>query len=81
MSYDTIVDWRPIETAPKKGLILLHHRLKKGGHWRWEGPIVVGHWWPKYRVWSPAYSDEEIEPTHWAPLPTRPVEYERRSRR
>ena len=56
--------WQPIETAPKTTrYILVYDPTEDGG-------IYMAFW---YKGWKMAYNlENELEPTHWMPLPARP---------
>lgn len=77
-----MIDWQPIETAPKDKQILL-----------WNGECVIG-WWETGREFpgSPHFNDwckgelgagtgydcgydRVYNPTHWMPLPLAPNRY------
>ena len=63
-------EWRPIETAPKDGTQLL---LCVGG-WRF-----IGWWGQQYgNLYPPSWCEgergENLQPTHWMPLPDAPEE-------
>jgi hypothetical protein len=71
-------EWQPIETAPKKGEVLLKVKLRAGV----PGKCLVGHWMPGghciedhppidagWYFWNGGMFDRAAEPTHWAPLP------------
>ena len=59
--------WRPIECAPKDGLIV----LTDGGYW------IAGFW--HYGKWSAGWNCNDVQvsiyltPTHWRPLPEGPI--------
>lgn len=64
-----MMDWQPIETAPKDGVTVRLYGYGEQG---------IGYWWRN--DWVPAHllpSDEEPEfsftATHWAPLPPPPL--------
>lgn len=65
------MDWQPIESAPKDGVVLV------GGHW----PVVENEWLSGQSWWNigtctdvGVYGswDDRISPTHWMPLPEPP---------
>lgn len=60
-------EWKPIETAPKDGMVLVAGFWDDGRSWRDIGHCdhlgVVGRW------------DYNLEPTHWMPLPEPPDEF------
>jgi len=71
-------EWQPIETAPKKGEVLLKVKLRAGvpgkclvGHWMSGGHCIEDHppidagWY----FWNGGMFDRAAEPTHWAQLP------------
>ena len=66
-----VMDWQPIETAPKDGseiLLAVPHRLRSERTLR-----LVGRWFDRF--WITFNADEAIqrvEPTHWMPLPAPP---------
>jgi hypothetical protein len=66
-----LMEWRPIETAPKDGRnVLLHSRKFQGVR---RAPMQVGRWHqpsnPKcFGFWTPMRN-----PKHWMPLPPPPV--------
>lgn len=53
--------WRPISEAPKDGMFLGYNK-------EWYAPICV-----EYDecngVWVEVWDEEEVDPTHWMPLP------------
>lgn len=56
--------WQPISTAPKDGtriLLLAHDPIYSH--------IEVGHWNALAELWSIFAEMEQMQPTHWAPLP------------
>ena len=64
-----MMEWQPIETAPKDGSKVL---LTDGDR------TEIAHWWGKaqegfWEVWTcePFYEDFK-QPTHWMPLPQPP---------
>ena len=63
--------WQPIETAPKDGSEMLV--------WEMFGGWFVAKWSLKRKIWVSVWSCmefDEIEPTHWMPLPDQPEDYE-----
>lgn len=68
-------DWQPIETAPKNerlallgyapghGVVMLYRSVWGGG---------TGYWYYKRENDYREMIAEEIEPTHWMPLPDKP---------
>ena len=60
-------EWRPIETAPRDGTRVL-------GAWQfaWSGDwcLMVVKW--HQGAWVVPWDFDEVEPTHWAPLPQLP---------
>ena len=56
--------WRPIDTAPKDGTTVLVANDKYVA----EGSFFTGYW-----SWGMPIADE-IQPTHWMPLPPPPTE-------
>lgn len=75
---DALPVWRPIETAPKDGtvvLLLCKYEWASDVH---RNGICVGFFGPANR-WDMAITGNylqslEIDPTHWMPLPTPPEE-------
>lgn len=72
--------WRPIETAPKDGTTIL---LAVPG-WKL---AVTGYWWDHQTItngkvvshtqkWSygSLYANNDVDPTHWMPLPELPLD-------
>ena len=60
----TMMEWKPIETAPKdESRILLYEK----------GSMCVGHWWNNYDGWALKVLCID-NPTHWMPLPEPPSE-------
>ncbi len=64
-----MIDWQPIETAPKnRDIILTDGKLVSQGGWisdldqgaEYEGQIGMAGWWSVAGV---------EKPTHWTPLP------------
>lgn len=74
--------WKPIETAPKNGLMLL--LSEDGHHDDFRGRITVGFWGgqsadhgedeePSWTSWHEDLTTGEFkQPTHWMPLPKPP---------
>lgn len=62
-----MLDWQPIETAPKDDVIVL-----TDGGMLWQG------FWQEGYEWVTGYNDGimqvsiKLQPTHWAPLPAGP---------
>lgn len=57
-------EWRPIETAPKGDggtYVILYAKH-----------VCVGVWFGGR--WKPIHTDETVHPTHWMPLPPKPVQ-------
>jgi uncharacterized protein DUF551 len=71
-----MIDWQPIETAPRDGTnIMLYYPLKEVNE-SWEG-IVFCYWnkWENNWVWSGRARrtfSRGFQPTHWMPLPEPP---------
>lgn len=59
-----VVDWQPIETAPKNGQRIL------GGYAQSQWVSII-HWGSDSRLW---FTEDQLVicPTHWAPLPEGP---------
>lgn len=76
-----MTDWRPIETAPKDGTLILVAGPKMGVMFDATAITVVAwggfEWKPMVGGWQ-AYEDslEDAQPTHWMPLPDPPVRTE-----
>lgn len=66
------MEWQPIETAPKNGL-----RLILAAHVSGNTRVFIGgfdpYWHGKCWVSEDARVPIGFEPTHWMPLPERPV--------
>ena len=68
------MEWQPIETAPRGEEILLW------GTWRHDGEMqrLIGYFHPRFGAWmtvdQQAGGETECEPTHWAPLPSSPIQ-------
>ena len=65
--------WRPIETAPKDGeIIIMYGKSKHAGF----DTVGTGHWYRQGKtfVWDNYLGDEPRPPTHWMPLPSSPKE-------
>ena len=61
--------WKPIETAPKEGLVLLAAEFDGPGNWR----IKVGYRDDgPYSFWGWRIFGASWKPTHWMPLPAPP---------
>jgi hypothetical protein len=71
----TVINWQPIETAPKTGEFV----LLAGGTWEDDfiseiQIIQVARWVSKYEQWVTCLADdgwvvfEYCNPTHWAPI-------------
>jgi hypothetical protein len=76
-----IMEWQPIETAPKDGteVLLFYPRYRQGifiGHF--DVSVHMSHGKETYRSekwWNGGYGGmfgKEPEPTHWMPLPSPP---------
>lgn len=71
-------EWRPIETAPRDGRLLM---LACVGKWTGVGrvtaSVVQGNSWFQGGVdviaWEPSNRDVRDTPTHWMPLPAPPT--------
>lgn len=56
--------WRPIKTAPRDGTWVLVHSTA------WKLPAIACWSYLSY-CWQDM--DRKVEPTHWLPIPTRPL--------
>ena len=78
-----MVDWQPIETAPKDGTrVLLCRATDADGKpildKAWEIFIQVAAWWEgddDWIVYCSLVAEPRLhfEPTHWSPLPSNPL--------
>lgn len=73
-----MADWQPIETAPKKTLILIYLRgeIYIGSLSPWRDQSYPELWqtqWGEALVRPWKYEDGGPMPTHWMPLPTPPM--------
>jgi hypothetical protein len=57
------MNWRPIETAPRDGTLIL--MIKDGNH-------MIGYWLNDPPMWI-EWCVGQVNPTHWMPLPPPPV--------
>ena len=58
-------EWKPIETAPKDGMVMVCGKWDNGDVWyNFGNCLEVG---GPYGDW-----DIDLDPTHWMPLPTPP---------
>lgn len=66
-----MMEWKPIETAPKDGTKILTWRECKEGSL---GSITVSEWGRTGygEHWRPSPMAIRIAPTHWMPLPEPP---------
>jgi hypothetical protein len=62
-----IVEWLPIETAPRDGSTYMILRCKRPGPHTCVGTYYNG-------KWKPIHADISLAPTHWQPLPKPPQE-------
>lgn len=67
--------WRPIETAPKDGTLVLLHDPRAA-----KRRVKTGSWLPPEAGWA-VYGFKDVhgcffEPTHWQPLPAPPEDGE-----
>ena len=66
---DLLPQWQPIGTAPKDGSFIIGH----GDGVAIENcPYIME--WSEGDGWVEAYSEVDVTPTHWMPLPTPPVQ-------
>lgn len=65
-----MTDWRPIETAPRDGTVLLVWRESERGY----DHARMGTDWFEGGVWQ--RSRRLMPPTHWMPLPSPPEDGE-----
>lgn len=65
-----LMEWQPIENAPKDGTFILAHDLA------YKFPIVINYFkcddWQGWIYSDESFVDDLPEPTHWMPLPTPP---------
>lgn len=79
--------WQPIETAPKDGQTLLLGAFNSHGNWRtmrgqWVTQEQIDDYWDDPWFAEPGWHETAvesetcwgIEPTHWMPLPSPPVD-------
>ena len=63
--------WRPIETAPRDGTLILFYDPKRNLR-------TVGYWhvymFGECQEWRTLFTSAMFNPTHWMPLPTPPKE-------
>ena len=71
--------WRPIETAPRDGTLVLLWAESIGLHvaylhqeWSWTKFRVIRTWQALWCEKQSGDEDEGIKPTHWMPLPEPP---------
>lgn len=68
--------WRPIETAPKRGMILVYGQPKDTEDLRFTGPGIHAAYWDEidqaYCLDGGTWLGPFIAPTHWMPLPEPP---------
>ena len=74
---EMMMDWQPIETAPKDGtwLLLCGGSIVYGWDGRDEPPVVAGQWtnplkdgtW-QFAWYDGGYNGEYESPTHWRPM-------------
>jgi hypothetical protein len=63
---DELAAWRPIETAPKDGTLVLACWAGSGMY-----PIIT-RWLKNAQAWTHPFNKPVNPPTHWMPLPTPP---------
>ena len=75
-----MTEWQPIETAPKDGTpMLLFYPILGVCFGCWDH-IGTADWWIADSVgedpsgWRCPYQEDDMEPTHWMPLPAPPKE-------
>lgn len=78
-----MIDWQPIDTAPKDGsyvLIADAEHVTVGFYQSDTGETLIAgdnpHWEPfDHSYWNRLETDDSwFQPTHWAPLPDPPVQ-------
>jgi hypothetical protein len=63
--------WKPIETAPKDGTIILIS--PRPGLAKYLGTVRIGKWAERNGRWSfGEVAGRNVDPTHWQPLPEPP---------
>jgi Protein of unknown function (DUF551) len=62
-------EWRPIETAPNEGRMVLLFAIVDSATGNWS--MRIGSRWRGGDQWN-GWGNSWIEPTHWMPLPTIP---------
>ena len=78
-----LLEWKPIESAPKDGTHILACDEKSWRYGRWVGPPTVVHYWSNPGEEGFYTSVNEFEPqnpftaTHWMPLQDFRAEMER----
>ena len=75
-----VMQWQPIETAPKDGTEVLLYQ-PRGAFKPWKGRIRdwavnIGYWHQPGNPEHPGYwmGNRQMRPTHWMPLPEPPRE-------
>ena len=86
---ETVLQWQPIETAPKTGRTLLLGYPNSLGNWRttrgqWMSGDYIAEYWEEPDDVEPGWFETSVEaddvpncwsvePTHWMPLPAAPA--------
>jgi len=68
---ETSAAWRPIETAPKDGTMILASGTQKADFGAPEGPFLDTVWW-EHGLWQDGSLAQRPSLTHWMPLPEAP---------
>ena len=64
-----MMEWQPIETAPKDQEVLTYGPLRDGsGHYQ-----EVQKMYQLRGVWPVTFMHNALSPTHWMPLPAPPL--------
>ena len=58
--------WKPIETAPKNGAII----IGSNGDW-----VEAMRWWNNGAAWTSEHSKQNLWPTHWTSMPQPPLKH------
>ena len=66
------MEWMPIETAPRDGAEIIAARFS-GSRCSWLGAARWDDCDPDYHAWYCPQDDQDVEPTHWMPLPPPPT--------
>jgi hypothetical protein len=73
---EMIEEWQPIKTAPKDGTTVLAYFPTREGYFARQDVVPI-HWteWGN-GVWENSSSGHKVSdhPTHWMPLPSRPLQ-------